>query len=71
MKYILQKMPLKERTLIWKTLKLLYSFQQFGYLSLHIGDNGDSVEVLRLFSMYRNDDDDYDNRESSDKDYYV
>ena len=29
-----------------------YSFKQFVYLSLHIGGNGDSVEVFRLFSMY-------------------
>ena len=29
-----------------------YTFKQFGYLSLHIGGNGDSVEVLRRFSMY-------------------
>ena len=29
-----------------------YSFKQFGYLSLHIGGNGGSVEVFRLFSMY-------------------
>ena len=26
-----------------------YSFKQFGYLSHHIGGNGDSVEVFRLF----------------------
>ena len=26
-----------------------YSCKQFGYLSLHIGVNGDSVEVFRLF----------------------
>ena len=29
-----------------------YSFKQFGYLSLHIGGNGASVEVFHLFSMY-------------------
>ena len=29
-----------------------YSFKQFGYLSLHIGGNGDQVEVFRLFSIY-------------------
>ena len=28
------------------------SFKQFRYLSLHIGSNGDLVEVFRLFSMY-------------------
>ena len=28
---------------------------QFGYLSLHIGGNGDSVDVFRLFSMYLKD----------------
>ena len=26
-----------------------YSLKQFGYLSLHIGGNGNSVEVFRLF----------------------
>ena len=26
-----------------------YSFKQFRYLSLHIGGNGDSVEVFHLF----------------------
>ena len=26
------------------------SFKQFGYLSLHIGGNGDSVEVFRLLN---------------------
>ena len=31
------------------------SFKQFGYLSLHIGGNGDSVEVFRLFSIYLKD----------------
>ena len=29
--------------------------KQFGYLSLHIGVNGDSVKVFRLFSMYLKD----------------
>ena len=29
-----------------------YPFKQFGYLSLHIRDKGDSVEVFRLFSVY-------------------
>ena len=29
-----------------------YSFKQFGYSLLHIGGNGDSVEVFCLFSMY-------------------
>ena len=76
-----------------------YSFWQFGYLSKHIGGNGASVEVFRLFSMYlrdkafkylknqsffwqfqvtfhiyldigRDKHDDYDDGESSDKDYY-
>ena len=28
-----------------------YSFEQFGYSSLNIGGNGDSVEVFDLFSM--------------------
>ena len=32
-----------------------YSFWQFGYLSKHIGGNGASVEVFRLFSMYLRD----------------
>ena len=32
-----------------------YSFKQFVYLSLDIGDNEDSVEVFRLFSMYLKD----------------
>ena len=32
-----------------------YSFKQFGYLSLHIGGNGDLAEVFRLFSMYLKD----------------
>ena len=31
------------------------SIKQFGYLSLHIGGNGDSVVVFRLFSMYLKD----------------
>ena len=29
-----------------------YSFGQFGYFPLHIGGNGNSVEVFHLFSMY-------------------
>ena len=29
--------------------------KRFGYLSLHIGVNGDSVKVFRLFSMYLKD----------------
>ena len=29
-----------------------YSFKQFGYLSLHIWGKEDSVEILRLFSLY-------------------
>ena len=32
-----------------------YSFNQFRYLLLHIGGNGDSVEVFCLFSRYLND----------------
>ena len=32
-----------------------HSSKQFGYLLLHIGGNGDSVEVFRLFSMYLKD----------------
>ena len=28
-----------------------YSFKQFGYLSLHIGGNGASVEVFCLFHV--------------------
>ena len=32
-----------------------YSSKQFEYLSLHIGGNGDSVEVFRLFSMHLKD----------------
>ena len=31
------------------------AFKQLGYLSLHIGGNGDSVEVFCLFSMYLKD----------------
>ena len=31
------------------------SIKKFGYLSLHIGGNGDSVKVFRLFSMYLRD----------------
>ena len=31
------------------------SIKKFGYLSLHIGGNGDSVKVFRLFSMYLKD----------------
>ena len=31
------------------------SFKQFGYLLLHIGGHGDSVQVFRLFSMYLRD----------------
>ena len=80
------------------------SFKQFGYLLLHNGGNGDSVELFHLFihdkafkclnsiafkclknqsffwqfqvtfHMYlnigRDDDDDYDNGESSDEDCY-
>ena len=30
-------------------------FKQFGYLSLHIAGNSDSVEVILSFSMYLND----------------
>ena len=29
-----------------------YSFKQFGYFSLHIGGNGNSVKVFRLLYMY-------------------
>ena len=32
-----------------------YYYKQFAYLLLHIGSNGDSVEVFRLFSMYLKD----------------
>ena len=32
-----------------------YSFKQCGYFLLHIGGNGNSVEVFRLFSMYLKD----------------
>ena len=28
-----------------------YSLKRIGYFSLHIGGNGNSVEVFRLFSM--------------------
>ena len=31
------------------------SIKKFGYLSLRIGGNGDSVEVFRLFSIYLKD----------------
>ena len=34
---------------------VFYSFKEFGYLSLHMGGNGDSVQVFRLFSMYLKD----------------
>ena len=32
-----------------------YSFKQFGYFSLYLGGNGNSVEAFRLFSMYLKD----------------
>ena len=32
-----------------------YSLKQFGYFLLHIGCNGNSVEIFRLFSMYLKD----------------
>ena len=32
-----------------------YSFKQFGYLSMHIGGNGNSVEVFCLSSIYLKD----------------
>ena len=32
-----------------------YSFRQFGYFPLHIGGNGNSVEVFHLFPMYLKD----------------
>ena len=31
---------------------LFLLLKQFGYLSLHIGSDGHSVKVFRLFSMY-------------------
>ena len=34
---------------------LFLLLKQFGYLSLYIGGNGDSVKVFRLFSMYLKD----------------
>ena len=81
------------------TESAFYSIKQFGYLSLHSGGNGASVELIRLFSIClkdqafkylknqcfiwqlkvtchvyldigRDNDDDYDDEESSDKDYY-
>ena len=61
-----------------------YSFKQFGYLSLHIRGSGALVEVFRVFSIYlkgkvpfhlyrnigRDNDDDYNDGESSDKNDY-
>ena len=39
-----------------KNVKIaFYYFKQFGYLLLHIGGNGASVEVFCLFSMYLKD----------------
>ena len=32
-----------------------YSFKQLRYFSLHIGGNGNSVEIFCLFSMYLRD----------------
>ena len=32
-----------------------YTFEQFGYLPLRIRDNGDLVEVVRLFFLYLKD----------------
>ena len=37
------------------TESAFYSFEQLGYLSLHIGGNGATVDVFRLFSMYLKD----------------
>ena len=59
---MLQEIPLKERILRWKTLKMFFILLAiyidrylYGYLSLHIGDNGDSLEVFYLFSMFLKD----------------
>ena len=59
---MLQEMPLKERILRWKTLKMFFILLAifidrylYGYLSLQIGDNGDSLEVFCLFSMFLKD----------------
>ena len=82
-------------------MKLVFILlKKIGYFSLHIGGNGNSVEVFRLFSMNLKDKafkfhknqtfflaissvtfhmylnigrdygDDYNDRESSDEDYY-
>ena len=45
----------RENFIMKNTETAFYSFKQFGYLSLHIGGNGASVEVFRLFSMYLKD----------------
>ena len=45
----------KENFNLKNTETVFYFFKQFRYLSLHIGGNGDSVEVFCLFSMYLND----------------
>ena len=37
------------------TENALPPIKQFGYLSLHIGGNADTVKVFRLFSMYLKD----------------
>ena len=37
------------------TENALSPIKQFGYLSLHIGGNADTVKVFRLFSMYLKD----------------
>ena len=89
----------RENFIMKNTETAFYSFKQFGYLSLHIGGNGASVEVFRLFSLYlknkafrylknqiffwqfqvtfhiyldigRENDNDYDDGESNNKDYY-
>ena len=59
---MLQEIPLKERILRWKTLKMFFILLAiyidrylYGYLSLHIRDNGDSREVFCLFSMFLKD----------------
>ena len=44
-------MHLKERIFNMKNTEIaFYSLKEFGYLSLRIRGNGDSVKVFRLFS---------------------
>ena len=55
MKCILQKIFKRDKFNLKNIETAFCSFQQFGYLSLHIRGNGASVEVFPLFSMYLKD----------------